>query len=230
MIPIGSFMRITTRMFRRTVAWHIANRPFGTVAGMIQYGHMSDTMFEGYAGTSESGFRQEVEDERDMARMGDILEIYEDWKRGINPTGPIAKELDDEFRHIQEMLGDFPGKVIVDDGRRNRLLEHLRKRLYPGLMADCFFEPKNARCLAHLCEEKRVEPVIGICDPHCNNACWLKKHLPVWENARKDVRLLAKRNRISVMQREILRRKEAEYTAVIATIEETANGRKEKES
>jgi hypothetical protein len=39
--------KITTRMFRRTVAWHIATQPFGVVAGMIQYGQMCETMFEG---------------------------------------------------------------------------------------------------------------------------------------------------------------------------------------
>jgi hypothetical protein len=37
--PDGLPWRITTRQFRRTIAWHIANRPFGTIAGMIQYKH-----------------------------------------------------------------------------------------------------------------------------------------------------------------------------------------------
>ena len=41
---------------RRTIAWHIANRPFGTIAGMIQYKHASVAAFEGYAGSSRSGF------------------------------------------------------------------------------------------------------------------------------------------------------------------------------
>ena len=43
-IPRGSDVRpwhFSTRQFRRTVAWHIANRPFGTVAGKIQYKHAS---------------------------------------------------------------------------------------------------------------------------------------------------------------------------------------------
>lgn len=38
-----------TRQFRRTVAWHIANRPFGVIAGKIQYKHASVAMFDGYA-------------------------------------------------------------------------------------------------------------------------------------------------------------------------------------
>src|SRR3546814_12761884 len=32
--PDGKPWRITTRQFRRTIAWHIANRQFGTIAGM----------------------------------------------------------------------------------------------------------------------------------------------------------------------------------------------------
>jgi len=58
--PDGLPWRITTRQFRRTIAWHIANRPFGTIAGMIQYKHASVAAFEGYAGSSRSGFRAEV--------------------------------------------------------------------------------------------------------------------------------------------------------------------------
>ena len=78
-IALGDEMkRVTTRMFRRSVAWHIANQPFGVVAGMIQYGHMCETMFEGYAGSSESGFRAEVEVEREMARRADIIGMYEE--------------------------------------------------------------------------------------------------------------------------------------------------------
>jgi len=44
----GKVFKITTRQFRRTLAWHIANRPFGTIAGMIQYKHASVATFEGY--------------------------------------------------------------------------------------------------------------------------------------------------------------------------------------
>ncbi|MER9566451.1 MULTISPECIES: hypothetical protein [unclassified Mesorhizobium] len=41
--------KFTTRQLRRTIAWYIANRPFGTVAGKIRYKHSSVAMFEGYA-------------------------------------------------------------------------------------------------------------------------------------------------------------------------------------
>ena len=223
-IPVDTFQRITTRMFRRTIAWFIANRPFGVVAGMIQYGHMSSQMFEGYAGTSESGFRQEVEAERDCARQGDIVEMYEDWKRGVSPAGPRAEELVNQFEDVREQTDDFPGKV-VDQARRDKMLANLRKNLHPGVMADCFFEPANARCLSHLAVGERSDPVAGICDPHCTNACWLKKHLPVWKHSLEDVERLSKRNRISPIQRDILNRRKAEYRSVIKAIREASHDR-----
>ena len=71
--PEGKPWRITTRQFRRTIAWHIANRPFGTIAGMIQYKHASVAAFEGYAGSSASGFRAEVENQRALGQLDDLL-------------------------------------------------------------------------------------------------------------------------------------------------------------
>jgi hypothetical protein len=62
----------------RTVAWHIAHQPFGVVAGKIQYKHAQVAIFEGYAGSSASGFRAEIEDERQLARLETFLDRYED--------------------------------------------------------------------------------------------------------------------------------------------------------
>jgi hypothetical protein len=64
--------------------WHIARQPFGLVAGKIQYQQTSVAVFEGYAGTSESGFRAEVEKERAEAQLDDLVERYEDDLRGVN--------------------------------------------------------------------------------------------------------------------------------------------------
>jgi hypothetical protein len=77
--------RITTRQFRRTIAWHIANRPFGTIAGMIQYKHASVAAFEGYAGSSISGFRAEVEAQRALGQLDDILAYFDEHRAGESP-------------------------------------------------------------------------------------------------------------------------------------------------
>ena len=80
--PDGLPWRITTRQFRRTIAWHIANRPFGTIAGMIQYKHASVAAFEGYAGSSRSGFRAEVEAQRALGQIDDILAYFDERRAG----------------------------------------------------------------------------------------------------------------------------------------------------
>lgn len=76
--PHGLPWRITTRQFRRTIAWHIANRPFGTIAGMIQYKHASVAAFEGYVGSSRSGFRAEVDAQRALGQLDDILAYFDE--------------------------------------------------------------------------------------------------------------------------------------------------------
>ncbi|MFG3053160.1 hypothetical protein ACGFZP_19705 [Kitasatospora sp. NPDC048239] len=61
---------------RRTLAWFIARRPGGVIAGALQYRHLRVQMFEGYAGNSSSGFRDEVESEEAIARgekLGDLI-------------------------------------------------------------------------------------------------------------------------------------------------------------
>jgi hypothetical protein len=83
--------RWRTRQLRRTLAWYIASQPFGVIAGMIQYGHASAMMFEGYAGTSQSGFRSEIEEERRLAQLSDIVEMYEDWKAGSIQAAPCDR-------------------------------------------------------------------------------------------------------------------------------------------
>src|SRR3546814_17350120 len=75
--PDGQPWRITTRQFRRTIAWHIANRPFGTIDGMIQYKNDSVAAFAGYAGTRASGFRAESAAQR-RPRPHNALPAYFD--------------------------------------------------------------------------------------------------------------------------------------------------------
>ncbi|MEU6654025.1 hypothetical protein ABZ904_32475 [Streptomyces sp. NPDC046900] len=44
----GRPWRLMTSQFRRTLAWFIARRPGGTIAGALQYRHQSIQMFEGH--------------------------------------------------------------------------------------------------------------------------------------------------------------------------------------
>lgn len=82
---------LSSRQFRRTLAWFIARRPGGSIAGAIQYRHLSVQMFEGYAGTSDSGFRAEVESEQALARGEHLLAMI-DAHEHTQLAGPAASE------------------------------------------------------------------------------------------------------------------------------------------
>jgi hypothetical protein len=95
----GAPWPLNSLQFRRTLAWHIANQPFGVVAGKIQYQHVSVATFEGYAGQSESGFRSEIEAERQLQQMEDIVDRYEEYCRRVKATGPGAA-------HVRNIFGE----------------------------------------------------------------------------------------------------------------------------
>ncbi|MFG2677277.1 hypothetical protein [Streptomyces sp. NPDC048445] len=101
----------TTVQFRRTVAWHIAHQPFGVVAGTRQYQHSRTVMFEGYAGTSESGFAAEVASNAAAARLDYLEDLYRDWNGGGTSSGGAADRISAEFERIRRELGDLPGGV-----------------------------------------------------------------------------------------------------------------------
>jgi hypothetical protein len=61
------------------LAWHIAHQPFGVIAGAKQYKHAKNTVFEGYAGGSESGFAAEVAAEEAVALLDYAEDLYRDW-------------------------------------------------------------------------------------------------------------------------------------------------------
>jgi hypothetical protein len=132
----------TPRQFRRTLAWYIANRPFGTVAGKIQYKHASIAMFEGYSGSSPSGFRREIEQERALGQIDDVVEHYEEAiKRGLPPAGPAAARLRSEFARIRDELGDLPGR-IVDAQRLRSMLGHLGRTLHRRSLGRLFLRSR----------------------------------------------------------------------------------------
>jgi hypothetical protein len=179
--PDGKPWHFTTRQFRRTVAWYIANRPFGTVAGKIQYKHASIAMFEGYAGASASGFRREVTQERALGRLDDIVEHYEDFRRGLKPTGPASARILREFERVQHELDDFPGRV-ADLGGVRAMLGHLARTLHVGFLNHCFFEPATALCLDRDRAADRSAPILTRCSPdRCPNSCITRRHLAPWK-------------------------------------------------
>ncbi|MEV6867615.1 hypothetical protein AB0M44_42330 [Streptosporangium subroseum] len=197
----GEPWRFITRQFRRTVSWHIARQPFGAVAGKIQYKHLKVAMFEGYAGSSVSGFRAEVETERQLAQLEHFLDQYEDFKAGVR----LPARLTAEFGRIREELGDFPGKV-VDTARLRSMLVSPARTYYPGVLNDCYFEASTALCLTRRPGAgSDAEPVMNHCQPaKCPNSCVLPRHQGAIESVLADARQLLTIRPITALQKAAL--------------------------
>ena len=197
----GDPWRLTTRQFRRTIAWHIANRPFGTVAGMIQYKHANIALFEGYAGSSSSGFMAEVETERQLGQVEDILTYFDEREAGALIGGPGAANIGTALDAAHEQLAPLPG-MIADRDRLRNLLANLSHTLHVGPLADCFFNPNTARCLKQANKPNNDRPLLPLCEPtRCPNACITHHHQNAWQGARDDAQALLKEKRLSKFQR-----------------------------
>jgi integrase len=193
-----------TRQFRRTVAWHIANRPFGVIAGKIQYKHASVAMFDGYAGASASGFRQEVEAERHLGQLDDIVVHYETRLRGEPLGGPAAARIAAEFERVAQQMGPMPG-MLADSKRVKAMLGHLARSLHVGILNDCFFERTSALCLA-TSKDPSDQPRLSACAPdRCPNSCIARSHLPAWEGAIARAEDVLGDKRLSKLQRDVIR-------------------------
>ncbi|MBH5147737.1 MULTISPECIES: hypothetical protein [Rhodococcus erythropolis group] len=158
---------LSTRQFRRTLAWFIARQPGGAVAGAIAYRHLSIQMFEGYAGTSDSGFRAEVEAEHALLRGNDLMAMID--QHAHTPlTGPAAAE---GATRLAALAGhpQFTGAVITDPKRLARVLKGKAGAIYPGEYATCVFDVRKALCLNSSADKSAV-PQLDHCQPlACTN-------------------------------------------------------------
>ncbi|MGW9211262.1 hypothetical protein ACWGR4_30315 [Embleya sp. NPDC055664] len=164
------------RQFRRSLAWYIAHQPFGIVAGARQFQHARIAMFEGYAGTSASGFAAEVAVEEAIAKLDYVEDLYRDWNDGGGSGGGAAKGIDAEFERIRHELGDLPG-VVASPSRLRTMLRHLTKTLHPGVLNDCFYHAATAVCRSRAKALGRPLPLHNMCLT-CPNARRSAVHLP----------------------------------------------------
>ena len=180
--------QLNTRQFRRTLAWHIAHQPFGIVAGARQYKHAQVAIFEGYAGTSASGFAAEVEAEQATARLDYAEDLYRDWLAGGPSGGGADHKINAEFARIHAELADLPG-TIADPRRLRTMLSHLATTLHPGVLGDCFYQPGTALCAKQARQPagKKPLPMLNTC-LNCPNARRSSVHLPRLEQARNQAR------------------------------------------
>ncbi|WP_020388917.1 hypothetical protein [Kribbella catacumbae] len=164
----GQHFRLSTRQFRRTLAWYIARRPGGSIAGAIQYKHLGIQMFEGYAGTSGSGFRAEVESEQALTRGQQLLSMTTDNDHDI-AAGPAATEA---RRRLDEFATQarYTGLVLTDPVRIRRFLRNHEPNIFPGTYSTCVFNPDKALCQPRNDAKDEPRPALGDCQPlECGN-------------------------------------------------------------
>ncbi|NEA76556.1 hypothetical protein [Streptomyces sp. SID13588] len=162
----GRQPHLTNRQFRRTLAWFNPRRPGGTIAGALQYRHQCIQMFEGYAGTSDSGFRDEVQAEQALTRGQFLADLSADSDRP-RLTGPAATEAEQRLAAYAPHV-DFPGQVVVDEARLRRIMARHDPRIYPGAFVTCVYNPDRALCRREGADAG--EPVLGGCQPlACRN-------------------------------------------------------------
>ncbi|MEU3421291.1 hypothetical protein AB0F39_22470 [Streptomyces murinus] len=102
-------------------------------------------MFEGYAGTLESGFAEEVAANDAVARLDYLEDIHRDCNNGGAASGGAAERISAGFERIRRELGDLLG-VVVSPARLRTVLRHLTKTLHPGVLNDCFYQAATAVC------------------------------------------------------------------------------------
>ena len=178
----GMEWNLTTRQFRRTLAWFIARRPGGVIAGAIQYRHTRVRMFEGYAGTSESGFRAEVEAEETIARgemLGDIITDHGHHRL----AGPAAAEAEARLEAFEKTVR-FDGKVITDRKRMQRFMARNDPRIYPGQFVTCSDNPERRLCQLG----DKALPSLGDCQPMlCRNAAFTEDNRASWRERKGEL-------------------------------------------
>ncbi|MFE5586380.1 hypothetical protein [Kitasatospora sp. NPDC056531] len=177
----------------RTLAWFIARRPGGVIAGALQYRHHSIQMFEGYAGTSDSGFRAEVESEQAIVRGEVYMEMIEAHQH-LDLAGPSAEEATRRLMEFGERA-QFQGQVALDKHRLKRIMKRHDPAIYPGEYITCVNDPAKA-----LCEKARLGnsedlPSHGGCLPlACRNVTLTPENVAAWQRviARIDKRLASR--------------------------------------
>jgi integrase len=183
--------KLCPRQFRRTLARWIARKPFGEVAGMIQFKHVELTTFEGYVGRDEE-FRKELAEEKILANIDLLESLRQDALTG-NVTGPKAPDLIATFRGVA-------GDRRADD--EAFMLKHLARTLYVGAFNLCFYDPAHAMCQQHLPVQERKSPITSHCVPdRCLNSCITKQHLGAYKGQLDETERLLKTPKLPAPQR-----------------------------
>ncbi|MGO4656585.1 hypothetical protein AB4Z34_17670 [Ensifer sp. 2YAB10] len=194
----------------------IASRPFGTIAGMLQYKHASVASFEGYAGAS--AFRAEVENQRALGQLDDLLTYFDERQTGSPLSGPAAPRISNALDTAAAELAPLPA-MIADRVRLRTMLASLARTLHVGVLADCFFDPGTAICLKQATKNDGKMPLTALRQPTRSNACITARHRPAWSRSAEDAKISLREKRLSPLQRTIVKQDLQRIEAVLGGLD-----------
>ena len=98
-------------------------------------------MFEGYAGTSDSGFRGEVEAEQSLQRGERLLAMIENHEHH-DLRGPAAREAQTRLDNLERSRA-YTGSVVTDRRRLLRIMRREDPHIYLGHFVACIYNPEK---------------------------------------------------------------------------------------
>ena len=183
--------KVELRMLRRTLAVGIAYRPGGLLAAKLALKHISVVTTEGYAGRPggvQAKFLAEVGKEEQKRNLDVLIEEMTNYRNGIRPSGPHAKNLLEFFDTVDGKLTDeqrAAPKIVVTVQELRGMLSKRAKTLHLGVANYCWFtDPSKALCLRLAGTPDADKPLIGMCDSaRCPQATHHPCHRQVWAQA-----------------------------------------------
>lgn len=160
-IPADPRGTINPSRFRRTLAWHIVRRPRGLVAAAIQYGHVWVQMTQGYAGSLQSGFADEIAFEKWLTRMDEFKAAEEYLDSGGRLSGPAASAFESRTRSANQR---FAGRTVATLRQAQRLLDDASVQIFAGRGMHCVFDKSKS-----LCARGQQHPSLTKCQERCQN-------------------------------------------------------------
>lgn len=143
-------------------------------------------MFEGYAGTSASGFRAEAEAEQALAR-GEHLLAPTTTHDHDTLTGSAATEAAARLNQFAEHAR-FQGRVITDPRRIKRLMQRHDPHIHPSTYATCVFNPDKALCQPRRDDHGTLQPFLKNCRPlECSNVALTGDNIDALRREREQI-------------------------------------------
>jgi hypothetical protein len=231
-IPDGP---VNPRALRRTLAMTIAHRPHGLMATKLHLKHVSVATAEGYTarpGGHQAAFAAEVAAEEEAEHLRLTIAAYEDYQRGILPSGRGARDLIDAFKAADQALDRHEaGPVtVIDDRRVERVLKAKAKALHIGVGNYCWFsDPAKALCLKLAGTPDAGTPLIGMCDSaRCPQATHHPPHRQIWAHHAENTQAVFLGNpRLSKPERARAQAAFDRATRIIAEIDAAAHAAEE---